>query len=202
MKRLAPIMCAISTVALVFVFAMPACVDRGDSDSSTPGGSVTKLQQPEDSLGEDLMVTLLTAKNFHHKANVFEMNGEIEKAAAEIRKILTIKFPAGAPEAVDATLDARARLAKLLMKLNKHDEAMKIVKAGIASAKRDSFFVANLYTVKGQLHEARAKALKDSTSEDDKKSFKAHSVQAIKDLTKSNEINEAIQKRLMKGMAP
>jgi len=201
-KRLAPILSAAAAVALLSVLALPACLDRGDSGPDGKQKSVTNVQQPEDALDEALMVTLLKAKNFHHKANVYEMNGRIAKAAAEIGKILTIKFPVDAPEAVDAVLDARARLAKLKMRLGKHDEAMKIVDAGLKAAKRDSFFKANLYTVKGQLHEARAHALKDATDEKSKADFKAHSRAAIVNLDKSIAINEAIQKRLMKAIAP
>lgn len=201
MKRLTPVLSALSAVALTSALFF-ACLDRGDNDAAPPKKRVTQVQQPEDALDEQLMVTLLEAKNFHHKANVYEMNGELDKAVAEIRKVLTIKFPADAPEAAEAVLDARARLAKLLMKLDKLDEAEKVVATGIKSAKSESFFLANLYTVAGQLHEARANKLKDSTTDADRAAFKEHSRKAIEAFDKSIKINEAIQKRLMKGMAP
>ena len=71
-------------------------------------------------------------------------------------QILSLQFPAGAPEADDVRLDARALLAKLLVGQDQLDEAMRIVEEGLASSQRDSFFVANLYTVQGEIHEARA----------------------------------------------
>lgn len=200
MKRISPALAAVCAVALTSVIFV-ACLDRGDS-SDAPKKRVTQVQQPEDALDEQLMVTLLKAKNFHHKANVYEINGQLDKAVTEIRKILAIKFPANSPEAEDATLDARARLAKLLMKLDKLDEAGKVVTTGIKAATRESFFLANLYTVKGQLHEALAKKLQEATTNADKEKFKLHSREAIKALDRSIKISEEIQKRLMKGTAP
>lgn len=205
MKSLAPIASALAAVVLATLLLVPSCTDRGDSDSEAPRKRVTQVQEPEDALDEEVMLALLQAKNFHHKANVYEMNGELDKAITEIRKILAIKFPpetAEAPEVHDTQLDARARLGKLLMKQDKHDEAMKVVDAGLATAKRDSFFVANLYTVKGQLHEARASKLKDSTTAADKQAFREHSRKAIENLDRSIKMNEALQKKLMKGQAP
>ena len=62
---------------------------------------------------------------------------------------------------VETTLAPRTLLAKLLAQQGKLDEAMTVVTEGIASASRESFFVANLYTVKGEIHEARAAAETD-----------------------------------------
>ena len=52
--------------------------------------------------------------------------------------------------------DARALLAKLLVSQNQLEEAMRTVEEGLAQSQRESFFVANLHTVQGEIHEARA----------------------------------------------
>ena len=60
------------------------------------------------------MIALSKAKNFHHKAKVYMSDGNIAEAIASVREILSLQFPAGAPEAEDVRNDARALLAKLL----------------------------------------------------------------------------------------
>jgi predicted negative regulator of RcsB-dependent stress response len=105
------------------------------------------------------MLALAQAKNFHHKAKVYMSDGNLAEAAAQMEAILAIPFPPAAPEGDDVRLDARALLAKLLVAQNKIDEAMTVVDQGIGGARRDSFFLANLYTVKGEVHHARAAQL-------------------------------------------
>ena len=51
-------------------------------------------------------------------------------------------------------LDARARLAELLLAQHASAEALRMVGEGLAEATRESFFVANLYTVEGEILEA------------------------------------------------
>ena len=84
--------------------------------------SVTQLAQPDDVLDEALMLSLSRAKNFHHKANVYLQDGNVDAATEEVSQILTIPFPAGAPEGQDVLLDARARLGKLLLGQAKQQE--------------------------------------------------------------------------------
>ena len=73
-----------------------------------------------------------------------------------MRQVLAVRFPGDAPEGDDIKLDARALLAKLLLANDHLDDAMAVVDEGLTMTRRDSFFLANLYTVKGELHEARA----------------------------------------------
>ena len=172
---------------LLLLTVLAAC-----SQDAAP--SVTKVADPGDVIDQDLMVALAQAKNFHHKAKVYMSDGKAEDAIAAVRQILSLHFPAGAPEADDVRLDARALLAKLLVSKGNTAEAMQVVEEGLAASPRQSFFVANLYTVKGEIHEARA-ADADAASDKAKATDERHA--AIEAYDRSIKINEAIQKKLM-----
>ncbi len=163
-----------------------------------PTQSVTKTPDADDVaratgevIDEQLMIALGQAKNFHYKAKVYMTDGKVTEAIAAVRQILSLRFPANAPEADDVRNDARALLARLLLSQNSTDEAMRVVEEGLAAVTRESFFVANLYTVKGEIHYARASAAGsgDAKAVEDKRA-------AIEALDKSIKINETLQKQL------
>ncbi len=156
----------------------------------------TRIAEPTDVIDQDLMIALSKAKNFHHKARVYMSDGKLAEATASVREILSLKFPAGAPEAEDVRNDARALLAKLLVGQNQLEEAMRVVQEGIAQSQRESFFVANLYTVKGEIHEARA-ALLDGSDPAQKQKIVEEKHAAIDAYDKSNSINSTLQDKLM-----
>jgi len=188
-------------IALVAAFLIGMSCTGGDSPGQTgntgkPGvpqvdRSVTKTPEADDVIDEQLMVALGQAKNFHYKAKVYMSDGKVTDAIAAVRQILSLRFPAGAPEADDVRNDARALLARLLVSQNQLDEAMRVVEEGLAAVTRESFFVANLYTVKGEIHYARAGAMQagDPAAVAEKRA-------AIEALDKSIKINEALQKQL------
>lgn len=191
-----------SYVALGIAIALATGVACNES-SSPPSGSVTRVADPSDVGGapgepidQELMIALAQAKNFHHKAKVYMTDGNLAEATAAVRQILSLRFPANAPEADDVRLDARALLAKLLVSQGQLDEAMRTVDEGLATSRRESFFVANLYTVQGEILEARA-ALLDGEGQ------KAPATEArraaIAAYDRSIQINEALQKKLMEG---
>jgi len=167
------------------------------TSNDPPAGKVgtTKLADPSDVIDEELMIALAQAKNFHHKAKVYTADGKPDDAMTAVRQILSIKFPAGTPEAEDIRLDARALLAKLHIGRKELDEAMRLVDEGLATTTRESFFVANLHTVKGEIHEARSEQL-DAT---DKAAANIERRAAIESFDRSIKINESLQKQLMKG---
>lgn len=192
MKRLLLLAPAAACLALVLAMGSLACTqDREDGSPER----ITTLPDYEDVLGEDLMLALHQAKNFHHIADVYLQNGQSAKAVQAVRQILAIPFPPNAPESEDVLLDARARLAKLLVVQGSLDEAMRIVEEGLAAAKRRSFFVSNLYTVKGEVHEALAVTLDDS----DKPAADKEREKAIEARMQSIEIDTELQKKLMRG---
>ncbi|HEX4421758.1 MAG TPA: hypothetical protein VH165_27795 [Kofleriaceae bacterium] len=167
------------------------------SERDAAPAPTTRTAEPTDAIDQDLMIALGQAKNFHHKAKVYMTDGNLTAATAAVRQILSLGFPKGAPEADDVRNDARALLAKLLIGQGQLDEASRTVDEGIAQSQRASFFVANLHTVQGEIHEARAAAL--DTAGDPTKAAAARDErkQAIEAYDRSIQINEGLQKTLM-----
>jgi hypothetical protein len=183
---------------LLAVTTITGCSCTGDRDKPPEPPVTVKTADPTDVIGQDLMIALSKAKNYHHKARVYMSDGKIAEAIASLREILSLKFPAGAPEAEDVRNDARALLAKLLVSQNQIDEAMRVVQEGIAQSQRESFFVANLYTVKGEIHEARA-ALLDPNDATQKAKIVDEKHAAIDAYDKSNSISTVLQDKLMES---
>lgn len=179
------------TASLVAVLPITAC---NSPSEPTPTTQITKTAEPADAIDQNLMIALSKAKNFHHKAKVYMSDGNVAAAIASVREILSLQFPPNAPEAEDVRNDARALLAKLLLGQGQIDEAMTVVTEGIAQSQRKSFFVANLYTVKGEIHEARAAQLAD-----DKAKATAEKHAAIEAYDTSNAIDTELQKQLMES---
>jgi len=159
-------------------------------------GAQTRLAEPTDVIDEELMIALGQAKNFHRKARVLMSDGKLAEATASVRQILSLRFPAGAPEAEDVRADARALLAKLLVSQGELDEAMRTVQEGLAQSQRESFFVANLHTVQGEIHEARALQA-EAEGEAGKATAAEERRLAIAAYDRSIQINERLQKRLL-----
>ena len=178
-------------VLILLVMLVTAC--SCNSQSEPP--PTTHTAEPADAIDQNLMIALSKAKNFHHKAKVYMSDGDVANAIASVREILSLQFPPGAPEGEDVRNDARALLAKLLLgqgKPDSIDEAMRVVQEGIAQSQRKSFFVANLYTVKGEIHEARAATLPADQQKDEKH-------KAIEAYDTSNQIDTELQKQLMES---
>jgi len=189
------------TVAWVWLAAITLATAAACSSDREASPPTTRLADPVDRRGaseaveaidQALMIPLAQAKNFHHKAKVYMTDGNLPAAADSVRQILSLHFPSGAAEADDVRNDARALLAKLLLSQNQPDEAMRAVDEGIAQSPRDSFFLANLYTVRGEIHEARAAALGDA-----KDAAAVERRAAIAAYDRSIQINEKLQKQLM-----
>jgi hypothetical protein len=179
-------------LGVALVLGLAACSSEREASSS----SATRVADPSDVIDQELMIALAQAKNFHHKAKVYMTDGNLPAATASVRQILSLHFPRGAPEADDVRNDARALLAKLLVSQNQIDEATRTIEEGLAQSQRESFFVANLYTVQGEIHEARAAAF-DAAGEPSKASANAERRAAIASYDRSIQINERLQKKLM-----
>jgi hypothetical protein len=150
---------AVFVLGLVGLLALPGCATRADDDR--PTRRITELAQPGPELSQELMLGLALARNYHHKADVYLKEARIDDAVISVRQILSIPFPADSAEGEDIRLDACARLAKLLAGRGELDQAMTVVDEGLARVSRQSFFAANLHTVRGQLLEARAVSIED-----------------------------------------
>ena len=168
--------------------ATGSCGARDEDEGDGRGGSVTKLPQPGPELSEELMLGLALAKNLHHKADVYLKEGRIGDAVASVEQILGIAFPARSPEAEDVLLDARARLAKLMVIQGKLTDALTVVDTGIAGSTRRSFFLANLHSVRGEVLEASAVSIEES----DAQGARAKRLEAIREFDKAIEIEKAL----------
>jgi tetratricopeptide (TPR) repeat protein len=169
------------------------------TSTGAPHRSITRVAESGDvggptAIDQELMIALAQAKNYHHKAKVLMSDGNLAAATAAVRQILSLRFPAGAAEADDVRLDARALLAKLLISQGQLDEAARTVSEGLAQAARESFFVANLHTVMGEIHEARA-AQREAAGDPAQAAQEKRA--AIAAFDRSIQINEVLQKRLM-----
>jgi hypothetical protein len=193
----------VALLAAAFMIGM-SCTGGSDTPAPVTGGSnvdsakklpapVTKVPDSDDVIDEELMLSLGQAKNFHYKAKVYMLDGKVTEAIAAVRQILSLKFPPNSPEADDVRYDARALLGRLLVSQNQLDEAMRVVDEGLATVTRESFFVANMHTVKGEIHYARASQIDPN---DPKAAVEKRA--AIDSLDKSIQINE----KLMNQPAP
>jgi hypothetical protein len=200
-------------IALAFAGAS-ACVDAGDRfaeldrvGASTRVGATTatRLPGPGDVTSGDplidapLMVALAQAQNFHEKARVYRADGKLDDAIAAVRSVMALPFPAGAPEGEDVVIDARALLASLLVERGDLQGALAVASEGIDGARRDSFFVANLLSVRGRVHGLIAEALDRADPPGD---ASAERRAAIIDLDRSIEINLKIQAQLAAQVTP
>ena len=136
-----------------------SCTDKQREPRADASSSVTQVAEPSDAIDQNLMVALSQAKNFHHKAKVYMSDGNLAAAIASVREILSLRFPPDAPEAEDVRNDARALLAQAARRPGPARRGDERRRGGPRASQRESFFVANLYTVKGEIHEARAAAL-------------------------------------------
>ena len=71
------------------------------SQSKPDQGAVTRITDPSEVIDQKLMLALSQAKNFHHTAKVYMSDGNTTAAIASVREILSLHFPANAPEAED-----------------------------------------------------------------------------------------------------
>lgn len=183
---------SLAAAALVLAGSLAGLATCASRDDDRPARRVTELPQPGPALSEGLMLGLALARNYHHKADVYLKEARSAEAIASVREILNIPFPAGSPEGEAVRLDARARLAKLLVQRGELDQALAVVNEGIARASRRSFFLANLHTARGEVLDARAAQLEER----DEAAAKAARHQAIE----SYERSIAIEKQLLQGL--
>ena len=192
MIRAACIAALIAGLATALVAAGCSSREDGAAAGGEPEARVTQLTEPTDALSEELMLALALAKNHHHKADVYLKQARFEDAVNEIRQILSVPFPEDAPEGQDVRLDARARLAKLLVTRGQLDEAMAVVDGGIEGARRESFFLGNLHSVRGEVWEARAVAVE----EEDPAAAREARVEAIRAFDRAIEIENRLLEKL------
>ncbi len=146
-------------------------------------------------LNQSLMLLLANARSHHHQADLYLQQGEVDQAIGAVRRILALELDVKWPEAEEVRLDASARLAKLLLGQGNEAEALGQVDQSIAGAQRDSFYLANLHAVRGEILEHRSRRL---TKELQTEQAKEVGREAIEAFERSISINKRLQKKLLK----
>jgi tetratricopeptide (TPR) repeat protein len=146
-------------------------------------------------LDKELMLLLSSARSLHHQADLYLQQGDVEQAIATVQRILKLKLDSKWAEAEEARLDASARLAKLLLGQDKEEEALQAVASGITGARRQSFYLSNLHSVRGEILQHRSKRLDEAG---EKASAKQAAREAIAAFEQSISINQSLQKELLR----
>jgi outer membrane PBP1 activator LpoA protein len=146
---------------------------------------------PHQGVDEGLLVALAQARNLHLKADALLAAGDHPGAVSAVQQIQDVAFPVGAAEGEDVRQDARARVAMLLLAQGALADAERAIQEGLNAATRDSFFVANLHTVRGEILSARAEGTADEAA------AAALRKEAIRAFDTSLQMNALIQKRLL-----
>lgn len=107
-----------------------------------------------------LLAFLSQARSAHHVADQREAEGD---TAAALRALQSLtagpKPPGNAPEVGEVLADTRARIADLLSRAGRFDQAVAEVSEGLSVAREPSYFRGHLFEVRGLVEERRAKAL-------------------------------------------
>lgn len=109
---------------------------------------------------EEKMLSMLSmAKSRHRLATLALRAGKSDNALGYVDKILSLKFPKGFRPGEEMLLDAWARKAKMQLRLKQAKAALVTINAAIARPTWlvNSFYLANLYQVRGQVLEALQK---------------------------------------------
>ena len=140
------------------------------------GGCLTEEPQPID---EHLMAALGQARALHHLADVQLAEGDTAAAIEALERVVTVEFPEGAPERDDVVVDAYGRIAKLQLGGGHLDEAMRAVEKGLREGReRDTFYVAALHMIVGEIHEARATQAREANDEQTARSAAREAIEA------------------------
>jgi hypothetical protein len=125
-------------------------------------------QEPRDDCGPPervvdpvLLAFLSQARSAHHVADQREAEGDVSAALRALTGLVSgPKPPLGAPEVGEVLADTRARIADLLSRSGRFEQAEREIEEGLTSAKEPSYFRGHLFEVRGLVEERREKVLR------------------------------------------
>lgn len=130
-------------------------------------GCAQERRQPDDCgptervVDPKLLAFLSAARSAHHVADQREAAGDTAAALRALQSFTNGPKPAGdAPEVSEVLADTRARVADLLSRSGRFDQAEQEIEAGLGSARSPSYFRGHLFEVRGLIEERREKALR------------------------------------------
>jgi hypothetical protein len=137
-------------VCLLALTTAVACSrDRGDDC-----GPTERVVDPV------LLAFLSQARSAHHAADQREAAGDVAAALRSLQGVVSgPKPPGAAPEVGEVLADTRARIADLLSRSGRFDQADEEISAGLTNAREPTYFRGHLFEVRGLVEERRAKAL-------------------------------------------
>jgi tetratricopeptide (TPR) repeat protein len=132
-------------------------------------GGCAKAERADDCAPSDrvvdpvLLAFLSQARSAHHVADQQEAAGDTGAALRSLQGLVAGPKPPGAPPEVGEVIaDTQARIADLLSRDGRFDQADSAIDAGLSSARAPSYFRGHLFEVRGLLEERREKALRSN----------------------------------------
>lgn len=108
-----------------------------------------------------LLAFLSKARSAHHAADLHEAAGDNAAALQSLQTLAGGAAPSGSlPEVDEVLADTRARIADLLSRSGRFDEADAEVTSGLEHARAASYFRGHLFEVRGLVEERREKDLR------------------------------------------
>lgn len=173
--------------ALLMLIGAGACARREPRDDCGPSERV---------VDQALLAFLSQARSAHHVADIEEAKGD---SAAALRALTAVTEGAGSPgaspEADEVLSDTFARIADLLSRVGRYEQADEQIERGLARAKAPSYFRGHLFEVRGILQERREKALRAHGRGQEADQARALSLDAYEEAMK-------IQAEVVKRIAP
>jgi tetratricopeptide (TPR) repeat protein len=108
-----------------------------------------------------LLAFLSQARSAHHLADQHETAGDVAAALRDLQQLAQAAKPPGAAPEVDEVLaDTHARIADLMSRSGRFDQADGEIAEGLTNAKAPTYFRGHLFEVRGLVEERREKALR------------------------------------------
>jgi tetratricopeptide (TPR) repeat protein len=132
-----------------------------------------------------LLAFLSKARSAHHVADQSEEMRDVPAALSSLARLLEGPTPPGdAPEVTEVLADTRARIADLLSRSGRFDEASAQLDAGLQAMREQNYFRGHLFEVRGLLEERRAKALGEAGRTADAEKARERSLMAYEEAMK------------------
>jgi len=143
-----------------------------------------------------LLAFLSQARAAHHLADEREAKDDVPAALRALQTLTeNPKPPGNAPEVDEVLADTRARIADLMSRSGRFDQAEEELDAGLESAKTPSYFRGHLFEVRGLVEERRVKALRGTGRGQEAEQARDRSLGAYEEAMK-------IQAAVIRGAAP
>lgn len=110
-----------------------------------------------------LLAFLSQARSAHHVADRHEAAGDVGAALRALEILTSGPSPPGeAPEVGEVLADTHARVADLLSRSGRFEQAEREIERGLARAREPNYFRGHLFEVRGLVEERKEKALRDA----------------------------------------